>query len=54
MSSTPDRHRALAVAAGLLVRHRACPYPVRIEIVTRVVEQRFCLGAHDARNETLA
>ena len=49
-----DRDRALAVAAGLLVRHQRRPDPVRIEVVAVVIEQALGIGLHEARNEALA
>jgi len=49
-----DRHRALAVTAGLFVRHQRRPDPVRIEIVAGVIEQHLRIGFHEARREALA
>ena len=49
-----DRDRALAVPARLLVLHQRRPDAVGIEIVARVVEQRFRLGLEQPRREPLA
>ena len=49
-----DRHRALAVAARLLVGHHRGPDLVRIEVVAGVVEQALRVGLQDAVAEALA
>jgi len=49
-----DRHRALAVTAGLFVRHQRRPDLVRIEIVASFIEQGLRIGLDQPRRETLA
>jgi hypothetical protein len=47
-------HRALAVAAGLLVDHHARPDLVRVEVLAGLVDERRGLGLEQARQEALA
>src|SRR3546814_9358968 len=49
-----DRNRALAMTAGLLIRHQRCPDLMRVEILAALVEQRLRLGRLQPRNEPLA
>lgn len=49
-----DRHRTLAVAAGLLVREHRVPHLVRIEVPARGVDQRVGGGFQQARDEAFA
>ena len=49
-----DRDRALAVTAGLFVRHQGRPDLVRIEIVAGLVEQRRGIGLLQPRREAFA
>jgi hypothetical protein len=54
MSIVPDGHRALAVAAGLLVHHHRRPDLVRIDVVARFIAQARGFGLEDARTKALA
>ena len=46
-------HRALAVAAGLLVDHHAGPDLVRVQVLTGVIQQAGGLGLQHARDEAV-
>ncbi|MNJ64089.1 hypothetical protein D3C77_600290 [compost metagenome] len=49
-----DRHRALAMAARLLVREHGVPDLVRVQVLARRVHQRLGIRLHHARNEAFA